>query len=399
MSPRIVIVGGGSYHWAPRLLCDFANTPSLAGADVVLHDLDAERLALMEQLGREIARRRGSELTTTTELDRKQALAGADFVITCFSVGGFDSMQHDIEIPRRFGIRQPIGDSVGPGGVLRALRSVPVLLDIARDVESVAPDAWLVNVTNPLTALCRSVTRETNVKTVGLCNEWVGCSWILSLLFDCGMADIDPILGGVNHYPLATSLRVAGEDDGFVRLHSLLNDPERAATERIWMDPPERAGWVKVSPAENWTKLDVIENNRVRFELFRRFGVLVGSGDHHSVEFMPSFVHANNDHGAGWRVHHYGMPGHRRDADEDVEYYEEMRDASDVTRMPSGELVAMLLDGMVTGEARSLPVNLPNRGNVTNLADDALVEIIGVADAAGVRGRDTTTVPGIMGEF
>ena len=117
-----------------------------------------------------------------------RALEGADFVITAFSVGGFDCMQHDIEIPQRYGIRQPIGDSVGPGGILRALRSVPVLLDIARDVEAVAPDAWFVNVTNPLTALCRSVTRETNVKTVGLCNEWVGCSWILSLLFDCGMA-------------------------------------------------------------------------------------------------------------------------------------------------------------------------------------------------------------------
>ena len=185
-------------------------------------------------------------MTVESEGDRRRALAGADFVITAFSVGGFDSMQHDIEIPQRFGIRQPIGDSVGPGGIMRALRSVPVLLDIARDVEAVAPDAWLVNVTNPLTALCRSVTRETNVKTVGLCNEWVGCSWILSLLFDCGMADIDPILGGVNHYPLATSLRVAGDDDGFVRLHALLDDPERAATEPIWMDPPERAGWVKV---------------------------------------------------------------------------------------------------------------------------------------------------------
>jgi len=110
-------------------------------------------------------------------------------------------------------------------------------------------------------------------------------------------------------------------------------------------------------------------------------------------------VHPGNDYGSEWRIHHYGMPGHRRDADDDVEYYEEMRDANEVTRMPSGELVAALLDGMVTGVARSLPVNLPNRGNVTNLADDAVVEIIGVADATGVKGRDTTTVPGIMGEY
>jgi alpha-galactosidase len=398
MSANITIVGGGSYHWAPRLLADFANTPSLADAHVVLHDLDAGRMQLMRELGEAIAQRRGIAMHVEAEADRRRALDGADFVITAFSVGGFDSMQHDIEIPQRFGLRQPIGDSVGPGGILRALRSVPVLLDIARDVEAVAPHAWLVNVTNPLTALCRSVTRETNVQTVGLCNEWVGCSWALSLLFDCGMNAIDPILGGVNHYPLATSLRIGDDDDGFVRLHALLDDPG-TATEPIWMDPPERAGWVKTSPGDTWTKLDVIENNRVRFELFRRFGVLVGSGDHHSVEFMPSFVHPNNDYGSGWRVHHYGMPGHRRDADDDVEYYEEMRDAPDVTRMPSGELVAQLLNGMVSGRPQHLPVNLPNEGNVTNLDAGAVVEIMGVSDDTGVRGRDKTTVPGIMGEF
>ena len=303
-------------------------------------------------------------------------------MITAFSVGGFDSMQHDIEIPQRYGIRQPIGDSVGPGGVLRALRSIPVLLDIARDVEAVAPDAWLVNVTNPLTALCRSVTSQTGVKTVGLCNEWVGCTWMLSLLLDCGMHEIDPVLGGVNHYPLATSLRV-GADDGFARLRAVLDDPDAAADANRsgWTRPNARVG-SKVSPSPFWSKLDVIANNRVRLELFQRFGVLPGSGDHHAVEFMPGFVHPQNDYGSDWRVHHYGMPGHRRDADDDVAYYEEMRDASDVTRMPSGELVANLLDGMVTGKARALPVNLPNRGNVTNLADDAVVEIIGVADGA-----------------
>jgi alpha-galactosidase len=337
-------------------------------------------------------------MTVRAEHDRRSALRGTDFVITAFSVGGFDSMQHDIEIPQRYGIRQPIGDSVGPGGIMRALRSIPVLLDIARDVEAVAPDAWLVNVTNPLTVLCRSVTRETGAKTVGLCNEWVGCTWALSLLFDSGMHEIDPVLGGVNHFPLATGLRV-GNDDGFARLRALLADPEQLANEPIWMDPPDRAQWQKVAPSDFWSKFDVVANNRVRFEMFERFGVLPGSGDHHSVEFMPNVVHPGNDYGREWRIHHYGMPGHRRDADEDVVFYEEMRDAPDVTRMPSGELVAALLDGMVTGNARHLPVNLPNDGNVTNLADGAVVEIIGVADGQGVRGRDTTTIPGVMGEY
>jgi alpha-galactosidase len=403
MSARITVVGGGSYHWAPRLLADFANTPSLTGVEVVLHDRDVERMKLMEDLGTEIASRRDIPMTVRSEADRRAALLGADFVITAFSVGGFDSMQHDIEIPQRYGIRQPIGDSVGPGGLLRALRSVPVLLEIARDVEAVAANAWLVNVTNPLTALCRSVTRETNVKTVGLCNEWVSATWVLSLLLDCGMHELDPVLGGVNHYPLATALHVrargAGEADGFAQLRALLDDPEGAAQTPIWMDPPPQAAYQKVSPSEFWSKADIIANNAVRMDLFRRFGVFPGSGDHHSVEFMPSFVTPGNDYGADWRIHHYGMSGHRRDADADVVSYEEMRDAPDVTRMPSGELVADLLDGMVTGRARELPVNLPNHGNVTNLPDGAVVEIMGVADGAGVRGRDTTTVPGVMGEF
>jgi alpha-galactosidase len=398
MSPRIVIVGGGSYHWAPRLLCDLANTPSLTGSEVVLHDLDTERLKVMEELGGEIARRRGIALTTIAEPDRKRALVGADFVITCFTVGGFDSMQHDIEIPQRFGIRQPIGDSVGPGGILRSLRSVPVLLAIARDVEAIAPDAWFVNVTNPLTALCRSVTRETTVKTVGLCNEWVGATFNLSLALDCGMQDLDPVLAGVNHFPLATELRVNGED-AFVKLRALMDDPKRAAEEPIWMDPPPLMKWTKVSPAPHWSKLDVIANNAVRFEILRRFGVFPGSGDHHSVEFMPGFVHPGNDYGSDWRVHHYGMEGHRADAVADVDHYEAVRDATDVSRMPSGELVATLLDGIVTGKPRSLPVNLPNEGNVTNLPDRSVVEIMGVADGSGVHGRDHATAPGIMGEF
>ena len=159
-------------------------------------------------------------------------------------------MQHDIEIPQRYGIRQPIGDSVGPGGIMRALRSVPVLLDIARDVEAVAPDAWFVNVTNPLTALCRSVTRETDVKTVGLCNEWVGATCILSLLLDCGMHDIDPVLGGVNHFPLATELRVERRGRRSRSCARCWTTPSAPRPSTIWMDPPTAMKWTKVSPAD-----------------------------------------------------------------------------------------------------------------------------------------------------
>ena len=173
-----------------------------------------------------------------------------------------------------------------------------------------------------------------------------------------------------------------------------MDDPERAATETIWMDPPPLMKWTKVSPSEHWSKLDVIENNRVRFEILRRFGVFPGSGDHHSVEFMPGFVHPGNDYGSGWRVHHYGMEGHRADAADDVEHYESVRDASDVTRMPSGELVATAARRHGHRQAAPLPVNLPNAGNVTNLPDGSVVEIMGIADGSGVRGATTRPRPG-----
>src|SRR5205823_4003196 len=132
MAPRITIVGGGSYHWAPRLLADFANTPALRDAHVVLHDIDATKLPRMVELGALLAQRRGIGLTVTSETDRRRALEGAQFVVASLSVGGFESMAHDLEIPERHGMRQPIGDTVGPGGVMRALRSIPVVLDIAR---------------------------------------------------------------------------------------------------------------------------------------------------------------------------------------------------------------------------------------------------------------------------
>jgi alpha-galactosidase len=214
MAPRITIVGGGSTHWTPKLLVDFANTPARAGAEVVLTDIDEATLPPNLTIAKHIANQRGIGLSVTGTTDLAQALEGAQFVITAFSVGGFASMAHDLEIPARYGLRQPVGDSVGPGGISRSLRSIPVLLDIARAVEQHAPDALLLNVSNPLTALCRAVNRQTNVKTVGLCNELVGMQFWLSLVFDADMRAIDPVVAGVNHCPVVTSLRI-GERDGF----------------------------------------------------------------------------------------------------------------------------------------------------------------------------------------
>jgi alpha-galactosidase/6-phospho-beta-glucosidase family protein len=396
--PHITIVGGGSTHWTPTLLVDFANTPSLADAELTLHDINGDSLPQMLELIEHVTQSRGIGLTARATTDLPAALEGAEFVLTTLSVGGFSSMQHDIEIPYRYGIRQPVGDSVGPGGIMRALRSIPVMVEIARATEAHAPDALLLNVSNPLTTLCRAVTRETAVTTVGLCNELVGFQFAMSLLFDCGMHEINPVVAGVNHLPLITGLTI-GADDGFAMLRDLLERPGSRGDEPIWMTPPPASHWKKRSSGEEWTKSDVVHNNMVKFDLFQRFGVMPGSSDTHVVEFFPGFVTAASDFGRQWGVHHYGVAGHTADKADDDASVDYLMKMDEIPPWPSGELVADLLDSVVTGKERWLPMNLPNTGQVANLPEGAFTECIGIANADGVHPRDTVTVPSVMGEY
>jgi alpha-galactosidase/6-phospho-beta-glucosidase family protein len=398
MPARITIVGGGSTHWTPRLLTDFANTPSLSDSEVVLMDVDPESLPRMAAVAEHIASLRGIDLCATTTTDLHGALTDADYVVTALSVGGFESMRHDLEIPARYGMHQPVGDSVGPGGIARALRSAPVMIEIARAIERRCPDALLVNVSNPLTALCRAVTRETSVATVGLCNELIGLRWVVSLLFDANIFGVDPVVGGVNHLPLVTALRI-GDDDGFAMLRDLLADPGRRGEEPIWMEPPAASHWRKVSPGDKWTKADVLANNRLKLELFGRFGVLPGSSDTHVAEFFPGFVTERSDQGRHWGVHHYGLAGHQADKDEDDAGVTTLLESEEVPRSPSGELVAPLLEALVTGKEAHLPVNLPNTGQVGGIEHGPVVECIGVAGPGGVAPRDTVEVGSVLGEY
>lgn len=384
------------------MLCDFANTPSLQDAEVVLVDIDADSLPLMLDVAAHVVKHRpgiGLSVTATTDLDA--GLDDAEVVITAFSVGGFNSMEHDLAIPASYGVRQTVGDSVGPGGISRALRSVPVLLGIARAIEQRAPDALLLNVTNPLSALCRAVTRETGVRTIGLCNEMVGFQYVMSLLLDADLRTIDPVVAGVNHLPLVTALSIGetnGETvDGFAKLRNLLDDEDKQR-EPVWMTPPPGMHYRKISEGKEWTKADVIRGNSVKLELFRRFGVMPGSSDTHVVEFFAGFVTAASDFGREWAVHHYGLHGHMADKDTDDAQVAALLTNDEISTFPSGELVAPLLDSMRTGVTKAMPMNLPNTGQVDNVADDVIVECMGHVVDGEVRPRDQVHVPSFLGE-
>ena len=168
---RIVLVGAGSVEFTRNLLGDIPSYEALRDAEIVLHDIDADRLSTAEQMARWTAGALGASPRIEAHLDRRDALKGADFVIDTIQVGGAAATQIDFEIPRRFGLEYTINDTINVGGVFRGLRSIPVILGIVRDMEELCPDAWFLNYTNPMSMIIWAVTSQSSIKTVGLCHS------------------------------------------------------------------------------------------------------------------------------------------------------------------------------------------------------------------------------------
>ena len=399
MAPRIVIIGGGSNQWAPSLLNDIANTRSLHEAEIVLEDINPEPLPLMAEYVEHLARLRKIPLSVRYTTDQRAALEGADYVVVAISTGGFDSMRHDVEIPARHGIKLSVGDA-GPAGVSRTIRNVPIMLGIARDMEELCPDAWLLNLTNPMTQLVRAITRETSVKTVGLCHEVTICRFYLSMWLGESFMDLEPTIVGVNHLPFMTKLKVGDADDGLDRLRALLEGPQAARDETLPMAIPEGIGHgPKPGSGAEWTKADLLAVNQVKIELFERFGALPASNDRHLCEYFPGLLTEESGWGERWRVHLTTIA--EREAYE-ARYKAEFlaRLASDeISTMPSGEMVAPLIDSIIRDKSRSFPLNLPNAGQATGIPNDVVVETMCVADAGGVRGGEPAEAPGVLGEY
>lgn len=162
---KIAFIGGGSVQWTPKLVTDIALTETLAGANLVLHDIDADALELLTRACERIVVQVGGSLQVTATLDRAEALRGADFVILCVAIGGLPAVRNDLEIPERYGIYQPVGDTVGPGGLARGLRHIPFAVQVAREMQQLCPDAWMLNVTNP------NVARQELIVEAALTNQ------------------------------------------------------------------------------------------------------------------------------------------------------------------------------------------------------------------------------------
>jgi alpha-galactosidase len=380
---KVTLIGGGSFQWAPNLESDMLLMPSLQGMHLVLEDIDPEPLPLMQKYVAHAADRLGADVTVETTTDQRDAVRDAFAVIVCISTGGFASMTHDLEVPARHGIKQSVGDSVGPGGISRALRNIPVLVSIGRDMAELAPDAWLLNITNPMTVLTRAVRKETGIKAAGLCHEIDTFLWDLCLLSGVPKDDIKPVISGVNHFPVITELAL-GDSDGMQFVRDLIADDKD--------DTGEIEDW------RSRTKFKA--RHALKLRLFEMYGALPAAGDRHLAEFLPSVLTPESEWGAAYGVHLTTIAEREEHQGQYIERVQRLlAGEEEVPTWQSGEMVAPILDSLIRGTRRELPLNIPNDGQAADLQPDAIVEGYCAVDSTGMTGRDVVSMPPALAEL
>jgi len=361
---NLVIVGGGSHNWAPKLMADLALTKTLSGR-LTLMDIDPEALSLMVSLGQRMMAEMGSDFRVEGTGSQAEALQGADYVILTINTGGYQATRQDLEIPERYGVVQTVGDTVGPGGLIRGLRNIPVVAGLARDMERICPQAWLMNYSNPLAILTRAVSVISDIRVVGLCHELMGLEYKLASML--GLTEIGRVklkVGGINHFSWVSEATLDGED--------ILPRVQEFA--RTW--------GVDVAYEEFPPYNDQM---LVKFRLLETTGLLGVAGDRHIVEFYGHFISPESEY--GWR---YGVK--RTTADDFEEEYatsglrarDMLAGEEALPAYPSGEIVFQIINAIERDENREFFVNLPNAGQIANLPLDCMVETQAIANGKGL---------------
>jgi alpha-galactosidase len=360
---RIVLIGAGSVEFTRNLLGDILSYPELADAHIVLHDIDADRLRTAERMAAYVAHELGATPRVEGHLDRRAALPGADVVIDTIQVGGAAATKIDFEIPGRYGLRYTINDTINVGGVMRGLRTVPVVLGIVRDMEELCPDAWFLNYTNPMAILVRAVAERSEIRTTGLCHSVYWTIDALGGYIGVPPAEIEHVTAGLNHLAWVLRLERNGED---------LFPALRAAVD---------AG--RVPP-----------DDLVRAELYRRFGYYPTESSEHHAEYNPWFIPK------GDLVERFHIPiGEYLDrvANNLNEYEETKRrlDAGEPFEIErSGEYAAVIAHAKATGTSARIVGNVMNHDRlIPNIADDACVEVPCNVDGSGVHPIATGPLP------
>jgi alpha-galactosidase len=264
-------------------------------------------------------------------------------------------------------------------------------------MEDVCPNAWLLNLTNPMTTLCRAVTKETSIRTVGLCHEVTISQFFLSLLLDVSFMELGLTVTGVNHLPIITAIDAAGAD-GLTQLRRLLADENGDLAKPLPFSLSDILDEDPLPDGREWTKGDLVNLHRVKLELFRRTGALPAAGDRHLVEFFPGFLTEASGQGRRWGVTLTTIAQREGHEAQYVADLEKKLATDEIDTMPSGEMVHTVIRCLLTGDMAWLPLNIPNDGQCPDLPPDVVVESMCVVDGDGIRGRDSAAAPPLLAE-
>jgi alpha-galactosidase len=376
---KITFIGGGSLVWGTDLLTDMALTVPLHGSTVALHDIDQAALDLMARMGRKISDQAGAGFRFETATDLAAGVSGADVVVDCVGIGGLEAMRADLEIPARYDVMQPVGVNVGPAGINRALRHIPHILTVCRTMEAACPGAWLLILSNPVTQLTWAATRETPIRTIGICHEILHTRYRLAQSLGLRPESLWFRLAGINHLPWITEWRIDGQDG-----HAFL---------REWL---ERHGARRFAQDNLVNSCDSVFEDRhaVKFTLFELYGVLAGAGDRHVAEFFPHFIRRETGWGRDYGVE-LTTVAHReeRHARARARLLRCLDGQEPLPLTHSVEEVAEMISALQGGPTGRFIVNLPNRGQIPNLPTGAVVESFAVIDRAGVHPEMLAPLP------
>lgn len=365
---KIVLIGGGSYTWGPKLISDIALQEDLEGSEIVLEDINEKPLNLVYNLGKKIIEKTGKNFSLEKTIHLKDSLEGADFVILAIAVGGLNMVRHDIEIPLKYGVYQSAEMAVGPAGFLRALRHIPVVLNIGRQMEKSCPNAWLINYTNPMSVLCRTLIKETKIKTIGLCDELIGVLATLKRIFKVEDSEICMQIAGINHLSWFTQLKIKGED-GF----SLLR---RYFKECNLKEEVQKLDWGKVTPSQ--------DNLLLKSELLKIFGYFPCVADREIADFFPYFLTEETQAGRKYGVKITTIE-HRLKWKQEAEKLikDTLEEKIPLEIKPSGETAAQIISNLAGYGQGIYLMNLPNEGQIANLPKEVIVETLGAVDGNG----------------
>ncbi len=387
--PKITFIGAGSTVFARNLIGDILSFPELADATISLHDIDPDRLRTTQVAAERLAAGLGAHPTIEATLDRRAALAGADYAISMFQIGGYrPGTVIDFEIPKKYGLRQTIADTLGIGGIMRGLRTIPVFLAMCREMEELCPDATLLQYVNPMAINTWAISRASSIQAVGLCHSVQGTAHQLADDIGVPIDEINYLCAGINHMAFYLRFERNGQD-----LYPLIHQVAAEGREPAW--------------------------NKVRYEVLRRFGYFVTESSEHFSEYVPWFIKRDRpdlierfnipldeyirrcevqlagwevardafEAGSGFSVDPAALEAKLRAAgatDNDVAWAVNLATNFDAFQR-SHEYGAQIVHSMETGQPRVIYGNVPNQGLIDNLPAGCCVEVPCLVDRNGIQ--------------